>query len=85
MQNLGIFNCLSFQDNDLLLSEDFREKLQKSSNRLIIMFIGSFEVGKSQRVNQILTKNLCSQSPFRTIGGISPITRNFQACGPLSF
>lgn len=85
MQQINIFDCLSFEEGRFWLSDQFRGKLQQSQNAFIIMFIGNLRSGKSQRLNQLLTKKLRSKSPFKTLQGKDPVTRNFQECGPFKF
>jgi hypothetical protein len=84
-QSFNVFDALSFQHKDFCLSLEFKDLLERSRNAFIILFVGNSRAGKSQRLNQLLSKKLKNEFPFKPASGSSPITENFQVCGPLSF
>jgi hypothetical protein len=64
-------------------SDDFRRIFSAANNPFIIMFIGNGRVGKSTRLNQILTKEIDGEEPFKSLGGTAAVTTKFQFYGPL--
>jgi hypothetical protein len=72
-------------DGQFLFSDDFHTAFDRSTNTFIILFIGNGRVGKSTRLNQLLTKVLAPEAPFESYGGSDPVTKQFQFCGPLKF
>jgi hypothetical protein len=47
------------------------------------MFVGNGRVGKSERLNQLLTRRLGHRGPFRSEEGPYRVTAAFQFCGPI--
>jgi hypothetical protein len=75
----------SQQQDDFALSTDFVNDIQNSQNPFIIAVIGNARVGKSERLNQILTRQLKQSVPFKSANGTEPVTSQFQYCGPIKF
>jgi ribosome biogenesis GTPase A len=67
-----------FLNKTFTLASSFREDLIKSDNPNLVMFSGNSRVGKSYRLNQLLTRTIHPSGPFISHGGVKSITKNFQ-------
>ncbi|OHT09473.1 hypothetical protein TRFO_04555 [Tritrichomonas foetus] len=70
-------------NDDLTLTSDFQNLLEKSKNPIIITFFGIYRAGKSTRANQLITGIIDSSKPFETDDGSDSITQGCHFCGPL--
>jgi hypothetical protein len=70
------------QGNQILLTNEFRQALSNSLFPLVIPFLGCSRAGKSTRLNQLLSRQLRSQQPFRSQGGSAAVTTGFDFSGP---
>jgi hypothetical protein len=82
IRDVLLFNT---EKTDFDLSQEFLKTLEDSSNPLIVMFVGGGRVGKSERLNQLLTQRLGQGGPFESDAGADPIITAFQFCRPIRF
>jgi hypothetical protein len=71
--------------SDFELSPEFRQALEKSPNPLVVTILGNSRVGKTERLNQLVTRTLLGKGPFLSNEGAEPVTKTFQFCGPIQF
>jgi hypothetical protein len=73
----GVFE-FDFINQTFNLSFMFQQDIIKSEYPILITVFGNSRVGKSLRLNQILTRTIYPSGPFLSRGGLKPITTNLQ-------
>jgi septin family protein len=71
--------------DDYALSNEFQHAYSSSNKRFVLMCIGNGRVGKSTRLNQLISRVLKAEEPFESFGGSAPVTMEFQFYGPMKW